>query len=56
MIVAGLLFVRFMISSATMTPEADAWISPRLTPAPSPIVNMFLIFVSSLLVNASLEE
>ena len=31
----------------TITPLADAWIKPRVTPAPSPMVNMFWIFVSS---------
>lgn len=32
---------RFMISLATITPEAEAWINPLVTPAPSPMVNIF---------------
>ena len=39
-----------------MTPEAEAWIKPRVTPAPSPMVNMFWILVSSELVSCRWEE
>jgi hypothetical protein len=34
------------ISLAANTPDADAWISPLLTPAPSPTAKRFSISVS----------
>ena len=45
-----------MISLAAMTPEAEDWISPRVTPAPSPMVKRFPISVSSEGVSLSLDE
>lgn len=46
----------FKISRAATTPEIDAWISPRVTPAPSPIANRFFISVSRQDVSLSLME
>jgi hypothetical protein len=47
---------RFKISLATMTPDADAWIKPLVTPAPSPMVNRFGILASNVLFSCRWDE
>lgn len=44
------------ISLPTTTPAAEAWTSPLVMPAPSPIAKKFLNFVSSWFVSAMREE
>ncbi len=39
--------ILFITSLAATTPDIEAWISPRVTPAPSPAAKRFLISVSS---------
>jgi 3',5'-cyclic-AMP phosphodiesterase len=46
----------FNISRAATMPEMDAWIRPRVTPAPSPTANRFFISDSSTDVNFNFTE